>query len=203
MRRSLLSVALVLCLLSPESGAEGLAPGFVPVHRSEPMLLHKQIEPSLLRRLLVWDTRHTEWRQMQAAEVPGERTPLLILHFWADYCAPCREEFPVLREIEQEIVKKYGDRARFVYLSETSGPDEMNSFFERNKARMPAGPHYLDTGEAIANKLREGLVSNLSYPVTVLLDEQRVVRHAFVGRVTARRTELLTAVERLLAVKHP
>lgn len=199
----LLSVVLLLALVPSALSAQGLAPGFVAVHRSEPVLLHKQLDPSLLRKLLIWDARHTEWRQMQGAEAPAERTPLLILHLWADYCAPCREEFPILRELEQEITRKHGGDARFVYLSETSSPEEMNTFLERNKARMPPGPHYLDTNEAIANKLREGLAGTLSYPVTVVLDSQRIVRHAFVGRVTARRAELLTAVERLLAIKSP
>jgi hypothetical protein len=77
----------------------------------------------------------------------------------------------------------------------------MQVFLDKFRARMPKSPQYLDTGEGIANILRDGLSLSLSYPVTLILDSQRVVRHAFVGRILGRRAEFLTALERLLSIR--
>lgn len=198
-RREALTI-LGLSVLATPARAAAVASGFGAVHQSEPFLLHRQIGPSYFTKLSVWDLRLSEWRAMQPEESFGERSAVYVLHLWADYCAPCREEFPILRELTEETDKKYGASVRWVFLSETSSPVAMQAFLAKYQARMPKGPQYLDTGEAIANLLSEGLNSSLSYPVTLLLDAQRVVRHAFVGRVRGRRTEFMNTLDRLLAI---
>lgn len=176
--------------------------GFVLRHATEPLLLNKQIEPAALRTLQVWDSKSEAWRPPRADEAPGERSTLLVLHLWATYCAPCREEFPLWRQLAEDLRASKGSRVRIVFLSETQSNEEMRLFFSQNREKMPSGPHYLDAAESIAEALRRDQTMPLAYPLTVVLDEQRVVRHALVGKLKGRRAELLTSIDRLLSQSH-
>jgi thiol-disulfide isomerase/thioredoxin len=196
--RSLGRALLFLLVASSPGQAAEVPPGFFPVHPTEPMLLNKPIEPAALRALQVWDTNVDDWRSAKPDEPPSERAPVVILHLWATYCGPCREEFPLWRELAEEIKATRGERARVVFLSETQGSDEMRRFFEANRGRMPTGPHFLDTAESVASSLRKGHSLPLTYPLTIVLDAQRVTRYVLVGRLKGRRTELLTTIDHLL-----
>lgn len=199
LRNRALSVAiLLLCSLRAADSAE-LQAGFYATHRSEPFLLNRRIEPALLAGLRIWDAHLATWRIAQPAEVVGARPQVIVLHLWADWCAPCRAEFPVVRELMSAIARAHGDRVQFVLLSETSSPEAMRSFLDKQRASVPAGPHYLDYGEGVAALLRRDLPAPLSYPMTLVLDGERVVRHAVVGPVTDRRAALLATISLLLA----
>src|SRR4051812_35957966 len=117
-RREVLTF-LSLSVLPGVAQAANLANGFVSVHQSESLLLHKQIGASLLAKLQVWDFRLSEWRATQPENAVGEDGSAYVLHLWADYCAPCREEFPILRELVEETDKKHGNKVRWVFLCET------------------------------------------------------------------------------------
>lgn len=206
MRTARLPCITMFSLLSLAGGtsvAAELQADFSPVHRSEPFLLHRQLSPTLLHDFKIWDTRLANWRVMQPAEVPGQNAPIVLLHLWADWCAPCREEFPVVRTLTESLRKAYGARVQMVLLSETSGPPEMRAFLDKYRATLPPGPIFLDSGEAVARVLRTELPTTLPYPVTLLLDSQRVVRHAVVGSIAPRRAELLAAITHLLALPPP
>lgn len=198
MRTYLLLHTMLAMLATDAVAAPTLKPDFAAIHRSEQFLVHHQIELAQLRALRIWDSRLADWRKAEAAEAPAGRATVMVLHFWADWCAPCREEFPVMRQFTEELEQRHGDRAQLVMLSETSLPEAMRSFLAKQRERMPRGPLYLDTGEAIATALRADLPTTLSYPVTLVLDSQRVVRHAIVGSIASRRTELFAAIANLL-----
>lgn len=199
MRKSLHFFILMLLLSVDGATAAGLQPDYFPIHRSEPHLLNRQIDRALLRGLKIWDTRLATWRAMQPAESPTERASVLVLHLWADWCGPCRDEFPVIRDMTETMEKVYGERVQVVLLSETSAPEAMRTFLEKQRGNMPRGPQYLDTDELIAAGLRAQLPTALSYPTTLVLDTRRVVRHAVVGPVVGRRADLIASINLLLA----
>ena len=198
MRTASRLLAFLTVLLTGAASATGLPPGFFPIHRSEPFLLNRQIDPALLRGLKIWDTRLVTWRTMQPNEAPSERAQVLVLHLWADWCGPCREEFPVIRDTAEGLEKVFGERVQAVLLSETSAPEAMRAFLEKQRANMPRGPQFLDVGEMIAASLRTDLPTPLSYPITLVLDAQRVVRHAVVGPIASRRGDLVASINRVL-----
>lgn len=183
------------------AGAE-LPAGFFPVHYNEPLLLHRRLALSLFQRLLIWDDRYRTWRPPRPEDVPrvGERGTLTLINLWADWCAPCRDEFPILRGLSAELARKYKGRVQGLWISATTSPSDMAKFLDEHRKKLPAGAQYLDTGEAVATALREGLANPWSLPVTLLLDDQGIVRHAIVGRITGRLDELRTAIANLLSL---
>jgi len=196
-RRSFLTASAVL--LASQAHARELPPGFATAHPSEPHLLHRQIDAAMLHSLKVWDTRLADWQPMRSADEP--RAPVLVLHFWADWCAPCREEFPTVRELVEETSQQLGDRVQWIMLSETPLAEAMRSFLEKHRDRMPRTPIYLDVNETLANVLRQDLVTSFPYPLTILCDAQRVVRQALAGSITRRRDELRWGLRRLAGVR--
>lgn len=162
-------------------------------------LLHTPIAPALFQKLRIWDAKEDEWRATTASEKPVTNAAVVVVHLWADYCAPCREEFPLLRDLAKQVEAKYKDRVSFLYLCETSSSTEVARFFTTNRTRMPTGPYYQDTGESIANVLRANIAGGqLSLPVTVLLDEKRIVRQAIIGPITPHRGELAAGIAKLV-----
>lgn len=187
-----LALALVLAVLSTTVQAQS---------NGEAHLLHTPLNPALLSNFRIWDSKLDRWRPMRRGEAPGQRAPVLVLHIWADYCAPCRDEFPLVRDFAKQIETKYRDQVEFLYLSETSGSIEMAQFYAQQHGRMPQGPHYQDSNEAIAAQLRQRMpTGEISLPTTVLLDEQRVVRQVVIGSIGQRRTDLSSGISHLVAL---
>ena len=109
------------------------------------------------------------------------RGRVIILNFWASWCAPCRTEMP-------EFVRLYGARQGdgleivAVDLQEAAGP--VQTFVDEFGMRFPT---VFDRSGQVARTYR---VTQL--PVTVLIDREGVVRATKYGPVTAEwlRAEL-------------
>lgn len=161
-------------------------------------LLHTPVAPALLDNLRIWDTQQHLWRGMRTGESPARR-PVLVVHLWADYCKPCKEEFPLFRALAEAVEKDNPGQVGFVYLSETSDAAAMDRFLIENHPQMPRGPLYYDTSEAIAQLLSKHRPNGQkTLPITVLLDEQRVIRQAVIGPIGLSRAALATGIARLV-----
>jgi hypothetical protein len=173
-------------------------------HRDEGYLLSKRVDGALLRNLLVWDGKTSQWRAQQADDDPGHGARVRVVHLWADYCAPCTRDFQWLRGIVRSAAAKYKGRVQYLFLAENTGSESMRTYLEAHKGQMPEGPHYQDTQGQLLEALRPGIPSGtISLPATLLLDEQGVIRQVIVGPLSEpseRRPELLDAIERLLAL---
>lgn len=156
--------------------------------RTEATLLHRSID---LRGTRVWQARSRRW---------DERTPgaarLLVVHLWAVDCPPCVAEFPILRDITRAFQRTEPD-VHFAYLSETLEEDRLLDFFKRHKAALPVAES--EMYQLTDTRLRQAL-GTTQQPVTLLVDRNLVVRQAFVGSIAERRSELVEAIERLLAI---
>ncbi len=171
--------------------------------RDEAQLQNRRLAPPLWTGLGLWDDKLQKWRQQPPGHVVT-RARVVLLHLWADWCKPCRAEFPWLRALARELPARYKGQVQLLLVSETTSADAMQSFVQQNRAILPDGPHYLDTLGALAQLIRGGIPSdNLSLPTTLLCDELPVVRQAFIGPLTARHEELHQAVDRLLAALAP
>ncbi len=109
------------------------------------------------------------------------RGSVVLLNFWATWCAPCRAEIPRLVELQN----RYSPRARVVGISLDDDPAPVRPFYEKFRMNYPVA-----IGDA---GLAEKYGRILGLPVTFLID--------CAGRIAARHDGELDAsrVEREIA----
>jgi thiol-disulfide isomerase/thioredoxin len=141
-----------------------------------------------------------------------------VLHIWGTWCQPCKEELPVLKKIALQLRGDYGGDVQFIYVADAlSTTDAMKKHMERAHLSMPIGLLFHDDENVIGRDLlgllpqkdvgggREESASDrqLSLPVTLLLDQNNVVRQAFVGSVLSRRADFVNGIEQLYRALAP
>lgn len=155
--------------------------------RDEPQLLHRQLS---LGHVRIWDNNLHAFRP----PLPTEQVPtakVLVVHIWADYCAPCLKELPWLRELVPRVETT---DVRFIFLTETNAPANMDKFMQKFQGELPkVDRQYQDTSEQVLKTL-----AFRRLPMTLLLDDRLIVRQAFIGSIVPRRNELIQGIDRLL-----
>ena len=72
------------------------------------------------------------------------RGKVILLHFWATWCEPCREEIPHFVELQN----KYGDQGlQIIGVSMDDGPEPVRDFYQRFKMNYPVVMGNAKTGE--------------------------------------------------------
>ncbi|MGX6449514.1 TlpA family protein disulfide reductase, partial [Patulibacter sp. S7RM1-6] len=94
----------------------------------------------------------------------------VVVNAWYSDCAPCREEFPILRR----AAAAHGDRIAFLGLNTADDRAKAEAFLE---GQPTVYPHVLDRGAAIARSYGAGTVS----PSTVILDAHGEVAAVHAG----------------------
>jgi thiol-disulfide isomerase/thioredoxin len=112
------------------------------------------------------------------AWLKGLRGRPVVINSWYPDCAPCREEFPLLRRAAAD----HGSRVAFVGLVR-NGSDADVAAFLRDEPTVY--PHVRDRGDRIARELQAGQ----SYPSTIVLDAR--------GRVATVYSGAFPSLERL------
>lgn len=88
---------------------------------------------------------------------------VVLLNFWATWCAPCRKEMPQLAELQEEF-----GGADFEVLTIAAGrnsPAGIAKFFDENG--ITNLPRHQDPKQALARKM-----AVVGLPITVLLDRE-------------------------------
>jgi len=120
---------------------------------------------------------------------PGRQGDAVLVHFWATWCPPCREELPALIALGRELTRS--GRVRVVAVATDPQWDQIRRFF---KGRPPPEV-FRDAGGSAYRAYR---VSNL--PDTYLVSGDGLVRIRFVGaqdwRSPAAHKALLEELER-------
>ncbi len=162
-----------------------LANAELPPIQSEASLLHRRINLDGVR---VFEAKTKRWQPYRKGS-----ESLLILHLWAVECAPCIAEMPTLRN----IVFGWRDEAdlRFLFISETLDEKKLLEYWRSNAERVPAVALYQNTDNRIRDILETG-----KQPLTLLVDQDLVIRQAFIGTLSDRNHELAASMTRLLAV---
>lgn len=118
--------------------------------------------------------------QIQLADFSGKP---IVLHFWASWCLPCREELPNF----QQLYEVYGSEIQFIIVNLTDGTRETEaaakSFLQENNFRFPA---YFDLDLAGMQAYQV-----YSLPTTILIDESYTVVHREYSALTASKLEAL------------
>ncbi|MDX8408939.1 MAG: TlpA disulfide reductase family protein [Mariprofundales bacterium] len=134
----------------------------------------------VMAQTLVWQAGDTT---AQLADYQGQP---LILHFWASWCPPCRQELPQL-----DAWKQAHPKARLVVVSLDDSMAEATQFLRRNHLSLPAWT--TDSMQAMRLGVR-GL------PTTMLVDSNGEIQQRMVG---ARDWEDHDFSKRMLAWSRP
>jgi peroxiredoxin len=116
----------------------------------------------------------------------GHRGQVLVLNFWATWCAPCRIEIPEFIEIQDEL----GDEGvQFLGISmDEEGFEVVRPFAEEMEINYPL---VIDVGE-----IAEMYGGIYALPTTIIVDREGYIRHKVPGMLT--RSSLLPIIEALL-----
>lgn len=113
---------------------------------------------------------------------------VMLINFWATWCAPCRAEMPMLSEIHDQYVNE-GFTVVGIALDDVAQAREFAAELGIAYPVLVGGADVMAAGKAYGN--RAGLL-----PYSVLVDRQGIVRWAYLGEL--ERDELLTRIRALL-----
>ena len=115
------------------------------------------------------------------------RGKVVYLDFWASWCAPCRESFPFMNELQDDL----GDKGlQIVGVSVDKTADEAHRFLARYPAKFTIA---LDTAATCPSVFRlEGM------PSSYIIDRNGVVRAVRVGFHDSDRAEIRSKVLEIL-----
>ena len=169
MNRSLVYVALAIIVFGfvavalTQTGKDSPDTGTGPVADAKSLItgqvanftLYEQAKPTL------------EVEFLDAAEQPRSfvdfQGKVVLVNFWATWCAPCIREMPALARLEAELG---GDDFRVVAISiDRKGMPAVNRFYKKHK--IEGLEPFVDTKNAVLRKLRV-----LGLPTTVLIDRR-------------------------------
>jgi len=129
---------------------------------------------------------------------------VVVINFWGTWCPPCRAEFPYL----VSLFREYQARAGFQFLSVScgNGPiedeaalrNETRGFLDQFKAEDL--PIYFDRDYRTRLQLVElSGGSTFGYPMTVVLDQQTVVRGVWNGYQRGVEQEIQSLIVELMS----
>ena len=113
---------------------------------------------------------------------------VVILDFWATWCAPCREEMP---ELQKFYTKYHAKGLEIVGISVDKGPDGIKDFISKLKVTFPV---VHDEGHKVADKYAPPRM-----PSSYIIDKKGVVRYVHGGYRAGDAATFEKEIQELLA----
>ncbi|HQU49230.1 MAG TPA: TlpA disulfide reductase family protein [Casimicrobiaceae bacterium] len=111
-----------------------------------------------------------EGKEQALAQWTGK---VLVVNFWATWCAPCREEMPMFMRFQQELGSK---GVQFVGIA-VDQPDKVKQFSQELQLNYPAligGYGAMELSKTLGNTV-------MALPFTVVVDREGRVAHTQLG----------------------
>lgn len=181
-QRTLLLLVLVLSSLARADVPQAGSPWAI-----ETDLLHRRL---VIDDLASWNPQQKRWQPL--VSLPSDSTPsVTVLHLWSPRCAPCVDELPLLARLLDAWQREQSVRFLLVADHEGDGSD-LVPWVQSHPALWRSRPLL----RVRSDKLRDQLGVQVQ-PLTLLIDDQHVIRQVFVGPLKGR--SLGSAVTRLLS----
>ena len=113
---------------------------------------------------------------------------VVIVDFWATWCAPCREELPELQKFHQKYASK---GLAIIGVSVDKEGDNIKSFLDKLKVTFPV---VHDAGHAVTGKY-----SPPRMPSSYVIDRKGIVRYVHGGYRAGDAAEFDKQIQELLA----
>jgi thiol-disulfide isomerase/thioredoxin len=127
----------------------------------------------------------SDGRRVSADDFDGQ---VLLVNFWATWCAPCREEMPMLDAVHEQYAPE-GLAVVGIALDDVQRAREFAGALGIDYTILVGAQDVMATGLAWGN--RAGLL-----PYTVVVDRDGIVRWTYLGEL--KRDALLAQIEPLL-----
>ena len=120
----------------------------------------------------LWNSELTDVNGVRTS-VAHWRGSVLVVNFWATWCAPCREEMPSFVTLQGELA---GKGVQFIGIA-ADQPDKVERFAKElgiNYPLLVGGMEVLDLSAKLGNRIS-------ALPFTVVLDRQGRIAHRQLG----------------------
>ena len=121
-------------------------------------------------------------RALPFGTTPASKKGLRWINFWATWCGPCVDEFPLLKNWERAL-KKEGHDFGVEYYSADDDKDALAKFIESSPLAKDAKLHWLKEGTLAESMTSFGIDMNSPIPVHALVDASDHIRCVRVGAV--------------------
>ncbi|MBY6139861.1 TlpA family protein disulfide reductase [Leisingera daeponensis] len=134
---------------------------------ADPALLEGLREGSMKKLVVHAEPKPVSAAAFDLADGAGTATladyhgKVVLLNFWATWCAPCRKEMPQLEELQQEFGGE--DFQVLTIATGRNSPAGIQKFFDENG--INSLPRHQDPKQALAREM-----AVIGLPITVLLD---------------------------------
>ena len=101
----------------------------------------------------------------------------VLVHFWATWCPPCREEFPGMNALAEKLITQKNNKLEFIGICISDTEENRASFMSKNKYTFPCGLD--ENGDIAAIKYNvQGI------PTTILISPKGKILKQNVGMMT-------------------
>jgi thiol-disulfide isomerase/thioredoxin len=111
---------------------------------------------------------------------------VVMLDFWATWCAPCRQSMPALENLEKE----FHEDLTLLAINLGESPEKVRSYVKLKNIQSMV---LLDVDGSVGQAYRSD-----SIPMQVLVDQQGVVRHVQIGFAPVVQQQLRAEISKLL-----
>ncbi len=125
--------------------------------------------------------------QGKAHDLAAYRGKVVLVNFWATWCAPCREEMPSMQALRQRLA---GKPFEVLAVNLMESEEKIAAFREAELIDLPV---LMDRDGAAAKRWKVRML-----PISFVIDRRGAIRYQLVGEANWTGRDITSAIERLI-----